>query len=345
MWRVVVSLLLAWSFQTALSQLECEQVDRCSCEMTDGSGRINLHALAHPNNLYRIDHSIFTFLYSPCGAMKNVNVTGECNDATSVCQLFKEGGPGYNYGGADSARFSVDPDTKQVRISYKHNANNITRVSNVNLVCDPGQREKALFELEWAEPLLLNFKLTSVCACPGGCMAPAVTCNMKDSCTCDMSDGTGAINLHPLDNPWAPLRSSHLQPDLGRNFTYYYNPCSGFSFTNTMCTNVSTCQVDTEAQLFYALGDVAPQPNPDVNQENGSVTFHYVNTEDTGRHSDIRLICDPDQHVPEFTSLGEPSENFYVMALKTRCACPGLCKDDPIARKARYLEWKASNSR
>ncbi|XP_035674312.1 uncharacterized protein LOC118414393 isoform X2 [Branchiostoma floridae] len=344
MWRIAVSLLLAWCFQQSLpQQLECRQLDHCSCLMNDGSGKIELHSLAHPDNPYRIDHNNFTYMYSPCTAMRNA--TGECKDAASVCQQFDEGGIGYNYGTADSASFYFDPNTKQVKISYSYFESNMTRNSNVDLICDPGQRERALLGYQGSDPFLMNFKLTSVCACPGGCMAPAVTCNMKDSCTCDMSDGTGAINLHPLDNPWAPLRSSHLQPDLGRNFTYYYNPCSGFSFTNTMCTNVSTCQVDTEAQLFYALGDVAPQPNPDVNQENGSVTFHYVNTEDTGRHSDIRLICDPDQHVPEFTSLGEPSENFYVMALKTRCACPGLCKDDPIARKARYLEWKASNSR
>ncbi|XP_035674313.1 uncharacterized protein LOC118414393 isoform X3 [Branchiostoma floridae] len=344
MWRIAVSLLLAWCFQQSLpQQLECRQLDHCSCLMNDGSGKIELHSLAHPDNPYRIDHNNFTYMYSPCTAMRNA--TGECKDAASVCQQFDEGGIGYNYGTADSASFYFDPNTKQVKISYSYFESNMTRNSNVDLICDPGQRERALLGYQGSDPFLMNFKLTSVCACPGGCMAPAVTCTMKDSCTCDMSDGTGAINLHPLDNPWAPLRSSHLQPDLGRNFTYYYNPCSGFSFTNTMCTNVSTCQVDTEAQLFYALGDVAPQPNPDVNQENGSVTFHYVNTEDTGRHSDIRLICDPDQHVPEFTSLGEPSENFYVMALKTRCACPGLCKDDPIARKARYLEWKASNSR
>ncbi|XP_066277590.1 uncharacterized protein [Branchiostoma lanceolatum] len=340
MWRLTLSVLLAWSIRTALSQLECEQVDSCSCEMTDGSGRIELQSLAHANNLYRIDHSIFTFLYSPCEAMHNA--TGECNDGTSVCQLFRAGGQGYNYGRADTARFSVDPDTKQVRISYSHMANNITRISNVNLVCDPGQREKALFEFEWAEPLLLNFKLTSVCACPGGCLAPPVSCAMKDSCTCEMSDGSGEINLHPLDNPWAPLRSSHFQPDLGRNFTYYYNPCSGFSFANTVCTNVSTCQVDTAAQLFYVLGDVAPQPIADVDQEDGSVILHYEYTErDTGRHFHLHLMCDPEQHVPEFTELGEPAENYYVMTLKSKCACPGLCKDDPIARKARYLKWKA----
>ncbi|XP_019626377.1 PREDICTED: uncharacterized protein LOC109471486 [Branchiostoma belcheri] len=344
MWRVTVSVLLAWSVQSALSQLECKQVDGCSCEMSDGSGRIELRSLAHPNSVYRIDHSMFTFLYSPCEAMQQANVS-ECSEATSVCQQWRDNtGQGYNYGSTDSARFSVDPETSQVTISYSHVTDNATRVSNVNLVCDPGQRDKALFEFEWAEPLLLNFKLTSVCACPGACLAPAVTCTMKDACSCEMSDGTGDVNLHPLDNPWAPLRSTHFQPDLGRNFTYYYNPCSGFSFTNTVCTNVSACQVDTAAELYYAIGDVAPQANAEVSQEDGSVVFHYVYSEkDTGRRFDLRLMCDPDQHVPEFTALGEPSENFYIISLKTRCACPGLCKDDPMARKARYLKWKAAH--
>ncbi|XP_066277591.1 uncharacterized protein [Branchiostoma lanceolatum] len=340
MWRIAVSLLLAWCFQQGLpQQLECRQVDHCSCLMSDGSGKIELHSLARPDNPYKIDHNNYTYLYSPCQAMRNA--TGECKDAASVCQQFDEGGIGYNYGTADSASFYYDPNTKQVKISYRYFESNMTRNSNVDLVCDPGQRERPLFGYQGSDPFLMNFKLTSVCACPGGCLAPPVSCAMKDSCTCEMSDGSGEINLHPLDNPWAPLRSSHLGPELGRNFTYYYNPCSGITFTNTPCTNVSSCQVDAEAtpQIFYPLGHVAPASQV-VWDEAGNMVLKYTGGDD-GRHFDVTLICDAEQHVPEFTAQGEATEHYYKMTLKSRCACPGLCKDDPIARKARYLKWKA----
>ncbi|XP_078667722.1 uncharacterized protein LOC144909557 [Branchiostoma floridae x Branchiostoma belcheri] len=340
MWRVAVTLLLVGYFQRGLSQqVECRQVDHCSCDMSDGSGKIELHSLARPDNPYRIDHNNYTYLYSPCAAMRNA--TGECKDQASVCQQFDEGGIGYNYGTADSASFYYDPNNKVVKISYSYFESNMTRNSNVDLICDPGQRERPLFGYQGSDPFLMNFKLTSVCACPGGCLGPPVTCTMKDACSCEMSDGTGDVNLHPLDNPWAPLRSSHLGPELGRNFTYYYNPCSGIYFANTPCRNVSGCQVDTEAspQIFYPLGHVAPASEL-AKDELGNLVLKYTGGAN-GRQFDVTLICDEQQHVPEFTALGEVTEHYYKMTLKTRCACPGLCKDDPIARKARYLKWKS----
>ena len=40
-----------------------------------------------------------------------------------------------------------------------------------------------------------KFKLYARCACPGKCSSSQNECKAKDLCSCEMSDGTGTINL------------------------------------------------------------------------------------------------------------------------------------------------------
>ena len=51
-----------------------------------------------------------------------------------------------------------------------------------------------------------EFKLHTRCACPGKCTSSQTECKAKDLCSCEMSDGTGTINLHSRDNTTNPLR-------------------------------------------------------------------------------------------------------------------------------------------
>ena len=59
-----------------------------------------------------------------------------------------------------------------------------------------------------------------MCACPNGCGAPPSngTCDQTDSCTCKSTSDGAVINLHGLDNPYAPLTAEDNE---GR--TYLYN--------------------------------------------------------------------------------------------------------------------------
>jgi len=47
---------------------------------------------------------------------------------------------------------------------------------------------------------------------------------MRDSCSCEISDGTGVINLHSFDNADTPMEDNIII--LSSSETYWYNPCS-----------------------------------------------------------------------------------------------------------------------
>ena len=49
----------------------------------------------------------------------------------------------------------------------------------------------------------------SVCACPGGCDSPPPPPSsiQTDLCTCKSTSDDVVINLHDLDNPYAPLKA------------------------------------------------------------------------------------------------------------------------------------------
>ena len=69
-----------------------------------------------------------------------------------------------------------------------------------------------------------HFDLYSMCACPDGCSTPPIpqTCDQTDLCTCKSTSDGAVINLHDLDNPYAPLTAVDSE-----GYTYYYNLCSG----------------------------------------------------------------------------------------------------------------------
>jgi len=290
------------------SQPECKAKDLCSCEMSDGTGTINLRSLDDPSTPLRDEASpTNTFLYNPCSPITKP----DCKD-NSLCE--ERGDSLVGLGVASSAKFVLQ-NNSQLSIQYTGPDNNPT--SAVNLVCDENQRNKPFFRAAGDGQ---TFNLYSVCACPNGCSSPPSngTCDQTDSCTCESTSDGAVINLHDLDNPSRPLMAEDSE-----GYFYFYNPCSGIKLENTSakCNGVAACQYDPYHGVYYDIGNTGPKI--DYNATSKLFTFHYTGGEGD-RSFDVRMICDPnvsstilvpDDEIPKGVTM-------YPLKLISKHACP-----------------------
>ena len=244
------------------AKVECVGQDLCTCEMSDGSGTINLHSLDNPLKPMKDEpNPKQTVLYNPCSAI----ASPDCGDH-SVCEIRSDSIVGLGY--ANTARF--------VGNGIKYLADVGRPSSTVNLICDYSQRDEPLFRVgETAN----TYNVYSVCACPDGCDTPApsdppppASCDQIDSCTCKSTSDNAVINLHDLDNPYAPLTTAD-----NIDYTYYYNPCSGLKIKNDKlgeCDGVAGCQGDPYADVFYSIGNTGPEISYNVTLN--EFTFLYT---------------------------------------------------------------------
>ena len=256
------------------SQSGCQAKDLCSCEMSDGTGTINLHSLDNGTNPLRDEASpTNTFLYNPCSPITKPDCKGN-----SLCE--EQGDSLVGLGVANSAKFVQN--NSQLSIQYT-GPNNMT-TSTVNLFCDENQRNKAFFRAVGEGNA---YDLYSVCACPNGCGAPPSngTCDQTDSCTCKSTSDGAVINLHDLDNPYAPLIAED-----NYGYSYYYNPCSGIKLENSSgkCNGVAACQFDPFHNVYYNIGNNGPRIH--YNTTSKSFTFYYYGGDD-GRSFGVKMIC------------------------------------------------------
>ena len=291
-------------------KVECVGQDLCTCELSDGTGRINLHSLDDPSSPMKDEpHPLQTVFYNPCSPI----ASPRCGNH-SVCEV--QGNSIVGLGLADTAKFVLS-DSKQLSIQYLDNKGSTS--SRVNLICDHGQRGSPLFR---ADELANTYDIYSVCACPGGCESPAQpptpTCIQTDSCTCKSTSDNAVINLHDLDDPYAPLTTTD-----STGYTYYYNPCSGLKikydrFGN--CYGVGACQEDPFIHLYYTLGETDPKIEYSIVTR--SFTFHYSGGQ-TGRSFDVEMMCDPKANDRIFEIDGDipPGAFSYAFKLTTRLAC------------------------
>lgn len=288
------------------STKECIGQDLCTCEMSDGTGTINLHSLNNPLDPMKDEpNPMQTVFYNPCSPVGNP----QCGNH-SVCEIREGSIVGLGY--ANTARFV---NSKGIGIEYL--ANKGSPSSTVNLLCDYGQREKPMFRVDEHTN---TYNVYSVCACPDGCGTPAPpftpSCDQTDSCTCKSSSDGAIIDLHDLDNPYAPLTTTD-----GSSFTYYYNPCSGLKIKAMgKCNGVAACQEDPYADTYHNIGTTGPKIN--YNATTKVFTFHYIYGEDN-RSFDVRMICDPKADSPVLATDGDIPNgvNFYPFKLTTKLAC------------------------
>jgi len=283
----------------------CKAEDLCSCEMSDGTGTIDLHSLNNPSRPLRDQTSPSSeFLYNPCLPV----IDPDCYN-NSLCE--KQGGSLLPLGLASSAKFVFNKN--QLGIQYIRVNNTL---STVNLLCDHNQRDEPFFRSVGDGQ---TFNLYSVCACPDGCGAPPSngTCNQTDSCTCkSTSDGT-VINLHDLDNPYAPLIAKDSE-----GYTYYYNPCSGIKLQNPIgkCNGVAACQEDPFHNTWYNIGNNGPEII--YNSALHLFIFLYAGGEG-GRTFSVRMVCDHNSTAPVLSTDTEIPRDaiHYPLKLITKYAC------------------------
>ena len=292
------------------AKIECVGQDLCTCEMSDGSGTINLHSLDNPLNPMKDqpypDQTIF---YNPCSPVANPNCVN-----FSVCEIHDGSIVGLGY--ASGARFV----NSQQKLGIEYLSELDIPPPTVNLICDPSQRDEPLFRAEAVNA----YNLYSVCACPDGCSSPAPpptsSCDQIDSCTCKSTSDDAIINLHDLDNPYAPLKTTD-----GTGYTYYYNPCSGLQIKvdeKGKCEGVAGCQFDPYADDYYNIGRIGPEIG--YNATTKEFTFHYTDGEGSQPRSfDVRMVCDPEANSPVLATDGDIPYGvlFYPFKLTTRLAC------------------------
>ena len=290
------------------SKIECVGQDLCTCEMSDGTGTINLHSLDNPLNPMKDEPNLNQpIFYNPCSPV----ATPDCGNY-SVCEM--QGGSIVGLGNAYTAKFVND---RKLGIEYLGNEGSS---SIVNLICDYSQRDEPRFRVDKTTN---TYIVRSVCACPDGCDSPGsplipLSCDQIDSCTCKSNSDNAIIDLHGLDNPYAPLTTTD-----GTDYTYYYNPCSGLKLKvneKGKCDEAAGCQFDPYVGNYNNVGQLYPKI--DYNATTKEFTFHYTDGEDS-RSFDVRMICDPKADSPVLASDGDIPHGvfFYPLKLTTKLAC------------------------
>ncbi|XP_048754496.1 uncharacterized protein LOC125665735 isoform X2 [Ostrea edulis] len=133
--------LVIWLLQiTVLVQAEvCEKLTACSCKTS--SGVVDLSAL--PSSTQVTDPQKYLNVWSPCNGVACASKSG-----VSVCQSTKSSPPSsYVNGYVNTARFTGDPTTNQLVLSYtgdKDTTVDKTRKTSIQLICDESAAENTL---------------------------------------------------------------------------------------------------------------------------------------------------------------------------------------------------------
>ena len=292
----------------------CIKIDECSCRLKNvpEPGLINLHGLVSDKHEPRYITEGQSggdgrdYYYNPCMNFVDLGCPN-----TAVCQ---KNAYDYNYdfydlGNINTAEFEyLNNSVVVIYKSLAHNIDNITRTSEVELVCD---ETEVLGRFEFiGEPIIAyyRFKLYTQCACPGRCKTSKIECVGQDLCTCEMSDGTGTINLHSLDNPLSPMKD---EPN--PNQTIFYNPCSPVA--NPNCRDHSVCEMLGDSIVGLGYASTARFMN------DRRLNIEYLGGEDNSSAT-VNLICDYSQRDEPRFRVNEATDTYSVRSV---CACPDGC--------------------
>ncbi|XP_065196343.1 uncharacterized protein LOC135827841 [Sycon ciliatum] len=317
---------------------ECKQIQEgctpegsrnCACRLSDDGGLINLASLDQPSAPLIVKAGSNAVTMNLCTGIDVGPSATPCRDVT-VC--VERAGAYFDFGIADN--FNYTTDHGQVMLNYA--SRDGTRRTSVELICDRGQRHYPKITIQ-GEPTSseLRLELRSVCACPGGCMGPQVTCERIDDCTCRLEDGSGTVSLHNLDNPVAPLEAT--SSDKWNSYNYYYNPCTKFTSPepNGNCSGVAACQIIEALGENFNLGFQNGTSFRVSNVDTDIVTLHYVGGGDD-RQTFVQLQCNATAAVPVLSYIDESPYRTYHLALESKDACPQRVADpQPVAKAER----------
>eukprot|EP00117_Sycon_ciliatum_P044220 scpid65127/ scgid31929/ len=319
-WVSIVAVLASAVIGDVLARRGCKKVDDCSCLDEETGKIVSLHSLANTNNtaalVYRDLGQNYDYHYNPCVAFTLAAGT-QCEDV-AICQVDHGIVNSTRYYGLanQSTALFLDTADNGLVLQYQGHPFEIVmpRTSSINLVCNPeATTPEFVFNREIRRGEYM-FNLTSACACPGACLQSS-TCvpDSEDKCSCRLSDGE-SVNIRSLDQPDAPLRA--VQGDLSVTL----NPCSGFNTTTTACRDVTVCLQHLDDHQDFGVASTA-----EYGIQGNSVVLTY-HSSDGKRHTNIKLVCDPEQrHNPRLT-FGQPvTDTELNVELHSVCACANGC--------------------
>ena len=132
------------------------------------------------------------------------------------------------------------------------------------------------------------FKVYTRCACPGKYSSSQTECKATDMCSCEMSDGTGTINLHSLDNATNPLGDEASPTN-----TFLYNPCS--PITKPDCKDNSLCEEQGDSLVGLGVANLQNLFRPLVN-----LVYSILTVPNNNVTSTVNLFCDENERNKPF---------------------------------------------
>ena len=300
------------------------ELNKCSCRLSDDGGLVNLQTLDHPSSPM-VGYSIqpqddYYITYNPCSGMTG---TGYC-DGSVICLHYMDGEIGVAL--PNTGNYIVDKDGNVVIVYPTYN----TVQPNITLICDYSARTTANLSFDASGPIThLSIELRSICACPGACISPPLSCQAVDDCTCKLSEGGGTVSLRQLDDPAAPLSFHRVTSGSGQ--TFVYNPCSNFSIAGIGdgCRDVAGCQFDGYATPDYPNHAMGLQNTVQFGvSEVGAVIVSYTGGQ-SGRRFVVELICNKTATVPELTWLSESPPHYYHLQLESKYVCENTTISKP----------------
>ncbi|CAH1238264.1 Hypp5552 [Branchiostoma lanceolatum] len=302
----------------------CEQTGPCTCRMSDGAGEIDLSALASSDSVLPAFQNVnstgddYVYSYNPCQPFTQ----GTCKDV-SACQYVPKLKTYFPLGTQDSAKFIQEGQDLTLR--YIAGQGSSKRETKVKLVCGAGE---TTFTAEGQDPNVINlyhFTLKSPCACPGGCSKPSnATCRQVGPCSCNMTDGSGMVDLHRVGRKDGPAFRDIMSPSEVAD-RYSYNPCYPFSLGS--CRDAAAC-VSTQKHGVHMENSLGSQDKAAFFNTGSNLYIVYGTdrNDSKGLTSLVQLVCD--RHRESFEAQGpNPQEKGqYLFTLRSPCACPGMCE-------------------
>lgn len=145
-------------------QLACNRIAQCQCEMSDGSGIIDLTQVGVQGGTPRWSDIVGAdqqkYSYNPCYPF----VEETCQDNVAACQIWGAGVISYFvYGKQDTETFVIEDGT----VTIKYTGIPSSFKTKVKLICDESSEEdKLIANGEETQTTTINFDLRSLHACP-----------------------------------------------------------------------------------------------------------------------------------------------------------------------------------
>ncbi|UJR12774.1 hypothetical protein I4U23_016948 [Adineta vaga] len=142
---------------------------------------------------------------------------------------------------------------------------------------------------------------------------------MSDPCRFEYP-GKGILDITTLGRTDGTAAYADRIPPRQPDYKYSYNPCKPFS-KGFYCTNVAVCQISTDGNYQYDLGNQGTALWNPSSEVGIAATITYTHNE---RTVFVKLQCSTTGK-EEFEVLGEDPKNYYTFRLTHKCACWNSC--------------------